>query len=67
MSQHYADIGSGKRALIEIVGCDFKKFDITNSIRSTEEVMTDADWWMNGGADLIGHSNTPFFVHCGIS
>lgn len=58
MGSNYGDIGSGKRAIINFVGCDLKRFDISSSMRSTEEVPTAADLYINGGADLLGHSNT---------
>ena len=56
-SPYYGDIGSGQRSLIEIIGCNFGKFTETNDARFTETIMTKADLYMNGGADIVGHSN----------
>ena len=60
---HYSDIGSGQRALIEFIGCNIPKFKIENGIRCNETVMTKADLWRNGGADLIGYGNSPMLAN----
>ena len=63
ISPHWSDIGSGQKSTIKIIGCNFGKFSIGNSIRSTETSMTAANKWQCGGAFLQGYGNTPFVAN----
>jgi len=63
INPYWGDIGSGQKSTITIIGCNFGKFSIGNSIRSTETVLTAANKWACGGAYLTGYGNTPFVAN----
>lgn len=65
-SVHFQDLGSGQKSLTNIVGCNFKRFNILNEIRGLEQTMTSADLWQNGGAYLNGQNNVPMLANVSI-
>lgn len=63
INPYWGDIGSGQKSTVTIIGCNFGKFTINNSIRSTETARTAANKWSCGGASLEGYGNTPFLAN----
>jgi hypothetical protein len=63
INPYWGDIGSGQKSTVKIIGCNFGKFSIGNSIRSTETELTLANKWDCGGAYLEGYGNTPFVAN----
>lgn len=63
INPYWGDIGSGQKSTVTIIGCNFGKFTINNSIRSTETARTAANKWSCGGAFLEGYGNTPFLAN----
>lgn len=63
INPYWGDIGSGQKSTVTIIGCNFGKFSIGNSIRSTETALTAANKWACGGAFLQGYGNTPFVAN----
>lgn len=63
INPYWGDIGSGQKSTVTIIGSNFGKFSIGNSIRSTETSLTLADKWECGGAFLQGYGNTPFVAN----
>jgi len=63
INPYWGDIGSGQKSTVKIIGCNFGKFSIGNSIRSTETALTAANKWDCGGAYLEGYGNTPFVAN----
>lgn len=63
INPYWGDIGSGQKSTVKIIGCNFGKFSIGNSIRSTETALTLANKWECGGAFLEGYGNTPFVAN----
>jgi len=63
INPYWGDIGSGQKSILKIIGCNFGKFSIGNSIRSTETALTLANQWDCGGASLEGYGNTPFIAN----
>lgn len=63
INPYWGDIGSGQKSTVKIIGCNFGKFSIGNSIRSTETALTLANKWACGGAFLEGYGNAPFVAN----
>lgn len=63
INPYWGDIGSGQKSTVTLIGCNFGKFTINNSIRSTETARTAANLWRCGGAFLEGYGNTPFLAN----
>ena len=66
MGQYWGDIGSGQKAIMKFIGCNFANFKSiagyggTRGTEQTNDVRQ--KYGYNGGAEIQGYSNTPMAI-----